>query len=188
MNSVSQATLTRLGSVRVAVSHTFLYKKMDELGRNHLQDMHCKIQAEGKILQDSSTPNINSPLCKDMGRKLVIDNFNYSSQPHEMTEDHQNKVVNWVGLMVVENRLSGQGLGMIKPSPENLISMESCLLLPSKIERANQRRDYIVLCGWLAVKYFKCLEPRKNAAVQHQPHRYLSEMGKPSKPVSFPLD
>ena len=35
----------------------------------------------------------------DIGRKLIIDNISYSSEPHKITEHRQKKVENWVGVM-----------------------------------------------------------------------------------------
>ena len=40
----------RLGNLRLAVSHTFLYKKMDEYGDNHLEKITSSVKEESDRL------------------------------------------------------------------------------------------------------------------------------------------
>ena len=78
------------------VSHTFLYKKLDEFGVNHNGPVLEKVKAESKRLStiwkdcdneersisDSSTDCIEA----DNGRKIVFDNFDFTQKVHHMSE------------------------------------------------------------------------------------------------------
>ena len=70
----------------------------------------------------------------DKGRKIVLDNFAFKQHVHSMTEHHQNIDIHWVTRMAVENRVSGNHLSSVKPSPENLLQMENGLCLSSRHE------------------------------------------------------
>eukprot|EP00794_Sanderia_malayensis_P008377 gene8377-9276_t len=117
------------------------------------------------------------------GYKLVIDNFNYSSEPHQMTAERQNKVVNWVGLMVVENRILGNSLSVEKPSLDKLMKLENGLCIPNTVEHNQQRFNYIAICSRLAVEHINCLKDFENVVTQHIPHKYSSTMSKPTNTV-----
>ena len=132
-----QSSLVRLGNLRLAVSHTFLYKKMDEYGDNHLEKITSSVKEESDRLAKAKsdipssesankhvsklTVEVQAPkeimftnkaaegkestiavsseyqsLSADIGRKLIIGNINYSSEPHEITEDHRIKLkIGW---------------------------------------------------------------------------------------------
>eukprot|EP00795_Rhopilema_esculentum_P010125 gene10125-18788_t len=154
------ATLLRLSALRLAVSHTFLYNKLNEYGRDHLRDIVEKISNEGEMVKNPISSSYS-------GRKLIIDNFNFSSEPHQMTAENQKKVVNWVGLMITENRILGDGLHSQKPSIKNLAKLENGLCIPSSMEHNQQRLNYIALCGRLAVENIKCLKQLEKVAFDH---------------------
>ena len=116
------------------------------------------------VKQLSHTNTVQS-LKVDTGRKLIIGNFNYSSEPHEMTESRQNKVENWVGIMITENRISGNHLNDDHPGKLSLMEMENRLCLPNMADHKKQRLDYISICARIAVKYIKCLQFLENVAV-----------------------
>eukprot|EP00795_Rhopilema_esculentum_P003923 gene3923-15249_t len=117
------------------------------------------------------------------GRKLIIDNFNFSSEPHQMTAENQKKVVNWVGLMITENRILGDGLHSQKPSIKNLAKLENDLCIPSSMEHNQQRLNYIALCGRLAVENIKCLKQLEKVANNHIAHQFSSKMAMPTSSV-----
>ena len=137
--------MLRLSALRLAVSHTFLYKKLDEYGRDHLRDIVEQTSKEGEMVKNSVSSSYS-------GRKLIIDTFNFSSEPHQMTAENQKKVLNWVGLMSTENQILGDGLHSQKPSIENLAKLENGLCIPSSMEHNQQHLNYIALCGCLAVE------------------------------------
>ena len=62
-----------------------------------------------------------------------------------MTEHHQNIDIHWVTHMAVENRVSGNHLSSVKPSPENLLQIENGLCLPSRHKHHLQRENSISL-------------------------------------------
>eukprot|EP00794_Sanderia_malayensis_P012570 gene12570-13857_t len=164
------ATLVRLGALRLTVSHTFLYKKLDEYGENHLKLIKDQVLQDGLGLTTTSDKGR-----RNLGRKLVVDNFNYTSQPHEMTEERQNTVVNWVGLMITENRIFNDRLSSEKPDIQKLLQMDNALCLPNNAEHVRQRIDYITLCARLAVKHIKSLSGLESAETQHIKHQYSSQ-------------
>eukprot|EP00794_Sanderia_malayensis_P013123 gene13123-14471_t len=55
---------------------------------------------------------------------------------------------------------------------EKLLGMENGLCLPDTVEYSNQRKDYIVLCGRIAVKYITCLQSLANSSVKCIKHPY----------------
>ena len=72
---VLQSMLCRHGVYRLVVSHTFLYKKLDEYGKNHNEKILKKVICEGERLQVLEKTDINSddhPLAApDTGRQIV---------------------------------------------------------------------------------------------------------------------
>eukprot|EP00794_Sanderia_malayensis_P001821 gene1821-2045_t len=170
------ATLIRLGALRLTVSHTFLYKKLDEYGKGHLDAILKQVDADGKRLDHIPAPN--QAVIPDIGRKVVIDNFNYTAQPHEMTLERQNDCVNWVAMLITENRVSGYGLDDRKPDIAKIFTVPNAIFLPDEIERNNQRKDYIALVGRQAVKHVKCLQFLEDVATKHIQHKYSSIMTK----------
>lgn len=166
--------------MRLAVSHTYLYKKLDEFGKDHLHEIKERIEKEGFTL----SPEYSHGIINN-GRKLIIDNFNYTSEPHDMTAENQNKVVTWVGVMVTENRISGAGLDGKKPSIEKLMKLENGLFLPNSTEHNQQRSDYIALCGRIAVNHIACLKNLTDVVTYHIKHRYSGKTTQPTNSVSL---
>ena len=79
--------LCRLGVYRLVVSHTFLYKKLDEYGKNHNKKILDKVICEGRRLQALEKAEVNSDdVCDaaDTGRKIVFDNFDFKQQVHSL--------------------------------------------------------------------------------------------------------
>ena len=54
-----QSMLCRLGVYRLVVSHTFLYKKLDEYGKEHNGKILEKVIGEGKRLQAIEKGKVN---------------------------------------------------------------------------------------------------------------------------------
>eukprot|EP00795_Rhopilema_esculentum_P005636 gene5636-10857_t len=102
------ASFLWLSALRLAVSHTFLYNKLDGYERDHLGDIEEKISKEGEMMKNSISSSYS-------GRKLIIDHFNFSSEPHQMTAENQEKVVNWVfAEMIYENENDTSGMQKVK--------------------------------------------------------------------------
>ena len=171
--------------MRLAVSHTYLYKKLDEFGKDHLHEIKEQIEKEGFTLSPEYSDGIIKE--KDTGRKLVIDNFNYTSEPHDMTAENQNKVINWVGLMITENRITGAGMDDEKPSIEKVTSLENGLFLPNSTEHNQQRSDYISLCGRIAVNNMECLKSLTDVVTYHIKHKYSGKTSQPTNSVSVTI-
>ena len=76
--------LCRLGVYRLVMSHTFLYKKLDEYGKNHNEKILKKVICEGERLLALEKTDVNfddHPLAApDTGRKIVFDNFDFKQQ------------------------------------------------------------------------------------------------------------
>ena len=99
-----------------------------------------------------------------------------------MTEHHQNIDIHWVTHMAVENRVSGNHLSSVKPSPENLLQIENGLCLPSRHEHHLQRENYISLTERALVE-LPCLELLKSVACKHIPHQFSQQMREKSEIV-----
>lgn len=81
--------------LRLVVSHTYLYKKLDQYGQNHNAKILDKVQAESaRMLQlwekENTVITGQSITPADSGRKIVFDNFDFIQKVHHMTETHQN--------------------------------------------------------------------------------------------------
>ena len=176
-----QGTLSRLSSLRLAVSHHYYYKKMDEYGKDFAINVVQRVKNESERLKhqlgasstQGSTPSasLSVLVTPDKEGKIVFDNFDFKQHVHSMTEDHQNIDIHWVTHMAVENRVSGNHLSSVKPSPENLLQMENGLCLPSLHEHHLQREYYISLTE-RALAELPCLEFLKSVACNHIPHQF----------------
>ena len=54
----SQATLLHLKALRLAISHSYMYKKLDEYGENHDEDMCTAVKNECKRLCSNQVVDI----------------------------------------------------------------------------------------------------------------------------------
>ena len=185
-----QGTLSRLSSLRLAVSHHYYYKKMDEYGKDFAINVVQRVKKESERLkhqhgasstQDpTSSASLSVLVTPDKGRKIVFDNFDFRQHVHSMTEDHQNIDIHWVTHMAVENRVSGNHLSSVKSSPENLLQIENGLCLPSRHEHHLQRENYISLTERALVE-LPCLELLKSVACKLLPHQFSQQMWEKSE-------
>lgn len=152
-----QSRLRRLKALRLVVSHHFLYKKLDEFGQDH--DSFLKEQ----VFKPS------------LDRKVVVDNFDFTTKVHSMTEDHQNDDEHWVSVAAVENRIHDDTLSTNCPMKNEITKMENSTLLPNINDHKKQRDNYIDLCGKIACANIKCLEKFGDVVVQHIKHAYSAE-------------
>eukprot|EP00112_Aurelia_sp_Birch-Aquarium-sp1_P017982 Seg4223.1 transcript_id=Seg4223.1/GoldUCD/mRNA.D3Y31 product="hypothetical protein" protein_id=Seg4223.1/GoldUCD/D3Y31 len=109
---------------------------------------------------------------KVSGRKLIIDNFNYTSSKNQST------VVSWVALMITENRIFAGNIETERPPLDKLLRGNS-MDLANNAERARQRSDYIELCGHIAVQNIKCQQEVKDVLSDHILHRNSPAMREP---------
>ena len=101
-----QGTLSRLSSLRLAVSHHYYYKKMDEYGKDFAINVVQRVKNESERLKhqhgasstQGSTPSasLSVLVTPDKEGKIVFDNFDFKQHVHSMTEDHQNIDIHWV--------------------------------------------------------------------------------------------
>ena len=173
------------------MSHHYYYKKMDEYGKDFAINVVQRVKKESERLKhqhgasstQDPTPSasLSVLVTPDKGRKIVFDNFDFRQHVHSMTEDHQNIDIHWVRHMAVENRVSGNHLSSVKPSPEDL-QMENGLCLPSRHEHHLQRENYISLTE-RAVVELPFLEFLKSVACKHIPHQFSQQMREKSEIV-----
>ena len=108
-----KAILHRLKVLRIVVSHTFLYKKLDLFGHDHNAKIMVKVRNENaRMLSlwnneagDGEAEVLSNQI--DDGRKIVFDNFDFNQKVHHMSESHQNIDKHWVTHMCTENQVSG---------------------------------------------------------------------------------
>ena len=156
----------RLKPLRLVVSHTFLNRKLDAFGKNH----------DAFLKSEEFTPSLK--------RKIVIDNFDFRTQVHDMIEDNQNADKHWVSVAPTENRIVCDLSDQPKPI-ERLMQIENSVFLPSEKEYDLQRQNYIVICGRIACKYVNDLKIFEDVIVPHIKHAYSLETSKPTDTVSI---
>ena len=187
-----QGTLSRLSFLRLAMSHHYYYKKMDEYGKDFAINVVQRVENESDRLNhqhDASSTQGPTPLASlsvvvtpDKGRKIVFDNFDFKQHAHSMAEHNQTMDIHWITHMAVENRVSGNHLSSVKPSPENLLQIENGLCLPSRHEHHLQRENCISLTERALVE-LPCLEFLKSVACKHIPHQFSQQMREKSEIV-----
>lgn len=179
--------LCRLGVYRLVVTHTFLYKKLDEYGKNHNEKILEKVICEGKRLQalEKTEINFDDHVCAaaDSGRKIVFDNFDFKQQVHHMSETHQNIDRHWVSHMSTENRVAGNHLSTEQPPITRLLNLDNGKFIPNHIEQQCQREDYANLVSRIIVEKIACLHFLKTCASMHIKHPYSREMMQPTETV-----
>ena len=124
-------------------------------------------------------PQVDAP---DTGRKLVFDNLDYTQEVHWMTEGHQNIDCHYVTAMSTENRVSGNELSPVPP-PHGVMEMENGKCVPSNLDNARQRENYIKLVERIMVSNIPCLEYLSDVCTRHIQHKYRHEMTKKNDTV-----
>lgn len=162
-----QGKLMRLKPLRLVVSHTFLNRKLDAFGKDH----------DAFLKSAVFTPSLK--------RKIVIDNFDFRTQVHDMTEDNQNVDNHWVSVASTENRIVCNLLSDQPKPTERLMQIENGVFLPSGKEYDLQRQNYIVICGRIACKYINDLKIFEEVTIPHIKHAYSMETSKPTDTVSI---
>ena len=170
---------------RLVVSHTFLYKKLDEYGKDHNEVILKNIKAEGERLGKENVASNNvSSNASDKGRKIVFDNFDFKQNVHHMSETHQNLDKHWVSHMSTENRVSGNHLDMAKPPHKRLLEVDNGKFVPNKLDQQIQRENYGELVSRIIVDKIVCLHFLKTCIEKHIKHQYSTEMMQPTSTVS----
>ncbi|CAH3154050.1 unnamed protein product, partial [Porites evermanni] len=189
------ASLARLSTLRITTSHTYLYKKLDEFGKDHDKPICEAVARQSEYMasvrdhpsaenEDQRSEKSNKSTCHtpDCGRKVVFDNLDYSQEVHWMTEDHQNTDCHCVTAMSTENRVPGMGLSTETPQ-FGLLDMENGDCLPSALDNAKQQDNYVKLVERIIVNSIPCLEYLATACTNHIPHQYSGEMRKKTDTV-----
>ena len=175
--------MCRLRVLRLVVSHTFLYKKLDEFGHYHNAKIMEKVKNESATLLSmwNNDYAINDHADEvaaivshqaDQGRKIVFDNFDFNQKVHHMSESHQNIDKHWVAHMCTENRVSGNHLSMEERSKKSILEMDNGKCIPDSAEHVTQRENYASLVSRIAVDNIDCLGFLKEHAVRHIKHMY----------------
>ncbi|CAB4028993.1 Hypothetical predicted protein [Paramuricea clavata] len=179
----ASATLCRLRINRLAVSHTYLYKKLDEYGKNHHQNILTQVAKDRERMKEmklhkDGNPSAVPATCqaRETARKIVFDTFDFKQLVHHMTEDHQSIDNHWVTHVSVENRVSGNQQKNQKQRA--CLKIENAKLLPNKIEHILQRDNYSSLVSRILVDNIPCLDFLNECASRHIKHAYTSEMMK----------
>ena len=87
---IFKGKLARLKSLKLVVSHKFLHKKMDEFGCDHDEILRSNI------------------FMRSQPWKVLIDNFDFRTRVHGMTEDHQDSDEHWVSMACTDNRITDE--------------------------------------------------------------------------------
>lgn len=182
---IKQATLARLKPLRLATSHTYLYKKLEEFGKDFNKKICDSVTQQGKCMANAAQeqPHLPQNGPEDNGRKLVFDNLDYTQEVHWMTEAHQNVDCHYVTALSPENRVSGNELSDVPPA-EGIINMENGKCLPSTLDNTRQRENYIKLVERIMVNNIPCLGFLSDVCTTHIQHKYSHEMSQKTDKVS----
>lgn len=191
-----------MSALRVAVSHTFVYKKLEEFGKDHTKSITDAVIHQGKYMcqkQQSAAVDIQDGACMtapppsrvssfqpDVGRKITFDNLDYRQEVHHMTEDHQNIDNHYVTVMSTENRVHGNHLSD-KPPETGILGLENGKCLPSVLDNTRQRENYITLTERIISSNIPSLNFLSDVATAHIPHPYSKEMKNVSDTVSIKI-
>ena len=190
-----QNTLTRLCSLKITCSHTFLYKKLDQFGEDHNKHILESVKQQGEFMELQAerqkcdagllADQKNKCVVQGVGRKLVFDNIDYRQEVHYMTHEHQNNDAHCVTYMSVANHLevSGNHLSHVRPGG-SVLNLENGKCLPSVCDNVRQRENCIALIGRIISAKIKCLQFLQDVSVAHIPHLYRKEMSAKSNVVS----
>eukprot|EP00794_Sanderia_malayensis_P013233 gene13233-14591_t len=123
--------LKRLKELGLVTSHTFMYKTLDKFGACH--DQHLR----------DNTFQATTP------RKIVIDNFDFATKVHYMTEMHQNSDKHWVSVASTEKRVLDSSLSSRAPATDAILENQNYNFLPSTEEISEQHSE--INCSNLGV-------------------------------------
>ena len=174
--------------MKVTTSHTYVYKKLDEFGKDHNKKILHSVMQQGEFMeQNQASAQVHQHkrlIVPDVGRKLVFDNIDYRHEVHYMTQDNQDKDKHCVTIMATENRVSGNHLSS-EPPVGGVKQMENGKCLPSSRDNAKQRDNYIALVGRVIVANIEYLKFLEDVAMVNIPHCYRKEMRNKSETVSL---
>ena len=131
-------------------------------------------------------PPDNRVIAPDVGRKITFDNLDYHQEVHYMTEENQNVDKHCVTMMSTENRVSGSHLSN-EPLTDGVLEMENGNCLPSHLDNAKQRENYVILVERIISTNVPCLNFLLDVTTPHIPHCYRREMKNKSETVSTRL-
>ena len=129
-------------------------------------------------------PLDNRVIAPDVGRKITFDNLDYHQEVHYMTEENQNEDKHCITMMSTENRVSGNHLSD-EPLTDGVLEMENGNCLPSHLDNAKQRENYIILVERIIATNVPCLNFPLDVTTPHIPHCYRREM-RVTLATSFP--
>ena len=140
---------------------------MDEFGKGH--DEHIK----------------NHPFAANLTHKVIIDNFDFRSSVHDMTEEHQDTDMHWVSVASNANRIVNDTLSDKLPPDDMISKIDNSIFVPSAHDHAQQMRNYADICGRIAQENIKCIKDLGDVSVNHIKHQYSKEMTKQTDTVSL---
>lgn len=178
----------------MTTSHSYLYKKLDEFGKDHTKSITDAVRRQSELMGQkkdkqrvqecagaghesvvAGLPQPQPSLCTvsqssmDCGRKITFNNLDYYQKVHHMTEEHQNIDKHYVSDDLPETGVLG---------------MENGKCLPSVKDNTRQRENYIVLTEPIISSSIPRLHYLSEVCTPHIPHQYSKEMKNVSQTVS----
>ena len=201
---IFQSTIARLSTLKVAVSHTYLYKKLDEFGEDHTKLINEAVTRHSQYMAQGGQLSLNTIQARafsepqpiqqhrknniqpDVGRKITFDNLDHHQEVHYMTEEHQNIDQHYVTVMSTDNRVHGHHLSD-KPPETGVLNMENGKCLPNPQDNVRQRDNYITLVERITASSIPCLNFLSHVVTTHIPHQYSKEKKNASDTVSISI-
>ena len=103
------------------------------------------------------SPNTQTILQPDKGRKITFDNFDIYQEVHHMTEQNQNNHKHYVTVMSTENKISGAHLRRNEPVGD-ISTLENGKCVPNQIEHQKQKENYVALVSRILTANIQCLK------------------------------
>jgi hypothetical protein len=201
--------MRRLKSLRLVVSHTHLYRKLEEYGNdydgsvtsmmgqerdwmesqlptpaNESEESEGSESSDDSFTENNSLPKSNTRhTSQPNGQKFTIDNIDYRQEVHHMTQEHQAVDKHYLTVCATKNRIHGNHLSTVMQA-DQLSTMENGKCIPSRMEQISQRDNYIQLVERVLVQNISCLQSFKDVVVHHIPHMYSKETKEPTDSVS----
>ena len=171
--------------------------KLDECDKDHDKPL-CEVVAKQSEYmasehdhpsaenEDQPSEKSNKSKCHtpDLGRKMVLDNLDYTQEVYWMMEDHQNTDCYHVTAMSTANRVPCTRLSTETPQ-SGLLEMENGNCLPTALDNAKQGDNYVKFVERIIVNNILCLGYLANECTNHIPHQYSSDMIKKTDTVSM---
>ena len=172
----TRSTFDRLGTIGMCMTDRSVIYKMDEMCAQF--DSQVK---EWKLSIERFMGGLLPTLTSDF--QIICDNIDLEITPHLSTIHHRKQSLYWVNLLAVKHRVQANDLPDDRPQ-KPIQEMKNSEFLPSLLDHAALRLQFITLTARITTKRLTCLFDFSKLAVSHIKHRHSGSMKQKSELVS----